>query len=137
VTSAGFILILCYISSHAKKHNVTLIATFDQPLWWKALHIRESVPEDHDLYSIVLCLGSFHTIISFLGCISHIMSGCGLQDVLEQLYASNAFTHILSGKTVERAIRGHFLIDVTLNAMLISKAFVVNFSAIRLNTKQQ
>ena len=28
---------LCYVSSHAKKHNVTPILTFDQPLWWKAL----------------------------------------------------------------------------------------------------
>ena len=88
------------------------------------------MPEDDDLHSIVLCLGGFHTIMSFLGCIGHIMSGCGLQDVLEQLYASNAVTHILSGKAVERAIRGHFLIDAALNAMLISKAFDVNLSTI-------
>jgi len=45
----------------------------------------------------------FHTIMSFLGCIGHIMSGYNLQDVLEQLYASNAVTHILSRKA-ERAI---------------------------------
>ena len=64
---------LCYVSSHAKKHNVTPIVTFDQPLWWKALQIRQSVPEDCDLHSIVLCLGGFHTIMSFLGCIGHIM----------------------------------------------------------------
>ena len=30
---------------------------------------------------------------------------------------------MLSGKAVERAIHGHFLIDATLNAMLMSKAF--------------
>ena len=118
---------LCYVSSHAKKHNVTSIVTFDQPLWWKALQIRESVPEDYDLCSIVLCLGGFHTFMSFLGCIGHIMSGCGL---LEQLYASNAVTHMLSGKAVERAIRGHFLIDAALNAMLMSKAFHIDLSAI-------
>jgi len=115
---------LCYISSHAKKYNITLIVTFDQPLWWKALQIRESVSEEGELHSIVLCLGDFHTIMSFLGCIGHIMSGCGLQDVL---YASNAVTHILSEKTVERAIRGHFLIDPALSTM---KAFDVNLSAI-------
>ncbi len=44
---------LSYVSSHAKRHNVTLIVTFDQPLWWKALQIRESVPVDSDLHSIV------------------------------------------------------------------------------------
>ena len=68
--------------------------------------------------------------MSFLGCIGHIMSGCGLQDLLEQVYASNAVTHMLSGKAVERAIRGHFLIDATLNAMLISKVFNIDLSAI-------
>ena len=36
-------------------------------------------------------------IMSFLGCIGHVMSGSGLQDVLEQLYASNTVAHILSG----------------------------------------
>ena len=124
------VFILCYVSSHVKKHNVTPIVTFDQPLWWKALQIQESMPEDCDLHSIVLCLGGFHTIMSFLGCIGHIMSGCGLQDLLEQIYASNAVTHMLSGKAVERAIRGHFLIDATLNAMPISKVFNIDLSAI-------
>jgi len=51
------------------------------------------------------------------------MSGCGFRDCLELLYASNAVIHMLSGKAVERAIRGHFLIDATLNAMLMCKAF--------------
>ena len=87
---------LSYVSSHAKRHNVTPIVTFDQPLRWKALQIRESVPVDSDLHSIVLRLGGFHTLMSFLGCIGHIMSGTGLQDVLEQLYAGNAVTHMLS-----------------------------------------
>ena len=45
---------LCYVSSHAKKHNVTPILTFDLPLWWKALQIPESMPEHCDLLSIVL-----------------------------------------------------------------------------------
>jgi len=30
---------LCYISSHARKYNVTPVVTFDKPLWWKALQI--------------------------------------------------------------------------------------------------
>ena len=81
------------------------------------------MPEHCDLHSIVLCLGGFHTIMSFLGSIGHIMSGCGLQDCLELLYASNAVIHMLSGKAIERAICGHFLIDATLNAMLMSKTF--------------
>ncbi len=67
--------------------------------------------------------------MSFLGCIGHII-GCSLQDLLEQVYASTAVTRMLSGKAVERAIRGHFLIDAILNAMLMSKVFHVDLSAI-------
>ena len=119
---------LCYVSYHAQKHSVTPIVTFDQPLWWKALQIRESLPGDSDLHSIILCLGGFHTVMSFLGCIGHTMSGCGLQDVLEQIYATNAVTYIMSGKAVERATRRHFLIDAALNAMLMSKAFNIDLS---------
>jgi len=111
---------LHFVSSHAKQYNVTPIRTFDQPLWWKALQIIKS-----DLRLIVVRLGGFHTEMSFLGCIGHTMAGSGLKDVLELIYASNAVEHMLSGKAVERAVRGHFLIDTTLNAMLVAKLFNV------------
>jgi len=80
---------------------------------------------DSDLRLIVVCLGGFHTEMRFLGCIGHTMAGSGLKDVLELVYASNAVEHMLSGKAVERAVRGHFLIDTTLNAMLVARVFNV------------
>ena len=58
------------------------------------------------------------------------MSGFSLQEVLEQFYASNVVSHMLSGKAVERAVRGHFLVDSALNAMLVSKAFQKDLSVI-------
>lgn len=121
---------LSYVSSHAKRQNVTPIITFDQPLWWKVLQIRESEPEDSDLHSIVLRLRGFHAVMSFLGCIGHIKAGSGLQDVLEQLYASNAVRCMFSEKAVERAIRGHYLVDAILNAMLVSTSFHIDLSTI-------
>lgn len=63
--------------------------------------------------------------MSFLGCIGHLMAGSGLQELLELVYAKNAAIHMLSGKAVSRAIRGHFLVDGALNAMLASKTFNV------------
>ena len=33
-----------FISSHARRYNVTPIITFDQPLWWKALNIIDAEP---------------------------------------------------------------------------------------------
>ena len=48
---------LCYISSHARCHNVTPIVTFDQPLWLKAVTIQESAPYDSNVASIIVRLG--------------------------------------------------------------------------------
>ena len=39
------------------------ILTFDQPLWWKALMIIESRPEESDLRRIVLYLDGFQCLV--------------------------------------------------------------------------
>ena len=57
------------------------------------------------------------------------MAGSGIEEVLELLYAKNAVPHIPSGKDVARAIRGHFLVDAALNAMLVSDTFSLPLSA--------
>ena len=87
-------------------------------------------PSNSDLSSIVLRLGGFHTEISFLGCIGHIMSGSGLREVLEVIYSSNTVAHMLSGKALARAVRGHMLVDSALNAMLVSKAFHIGVTTV-------
>ncbi len=114
---------LMFISEHAQRHGVTPIVTFDQPLWWKALMIIESEPEESDLRGIVLRLGGFHTEMSFLGSIGHLMDSSGLQEMLESIYAPNAVVHMLSGKAIARAVRGHFIIDAALNALILHSGF--------------
>ena len=61
--------------------------------------------------------------MSYLGASGHIMSGSGLHELLETVYASNAVSHILSGKAIARAVRGHFLVSAALHVLLISKVF--------------
>ena len=51
------------------------------------------------------------------------MAGSGLQEILEIVYADNAVKHILSGKAISRAIRGHLLVAAALNTMLVANAF--------------
>ena len=114
---------LSFIVDQAKRYNLIPIITFDQPLWWKALLIVLNEPGDSDMKSIVLRLGGLHIQMSFLGCIGHIMAGSGLQDVLELVYAKNAVVHMLSGKAIARAIRGHFLVDSALNCLLMRYVF--------------
>ena len=111
---------LMFVSEHAQRHGATPILTFDQPLWWKALMIIESEPEKSDLRGIVLRLGGFHTQMSFLGSIGHLMDSSGLQ---EMLYAPNAVVHMLSGKAIARAVRGHFIVDAALNVLMLHSGF--------------
>ena len=49
------------------------------------------------------------------------MSGSGIQNVLEVIYANNTVGHMLSGKAVARALRGHFIVDAALNSLLAAR----------------
>ena len=98
---------------------MTPIVTFDQPLFWKALSIVTNEPDNSGIKSVIIRLGGFHTEISFLGCIGHLMESSGLEELLGTVYAPNTVSHMLSGKAAARAIRGHFLIDDALNEILV------------------
>ena len=63
--------------------------------------------------------------MSFLGCIGRLMENSGLCETLQVVYGSNAVTHMLSGKELARARRGHFLVDAALNIILAPDAFQV------------
>ena len=113
---------LVFVSEHAHRYNIQPVITFDQPLWWKAFMITVSEPLTCDLRNIVLCLGGFHTEMSLLGCIGHLMAGSGLQEVFQLIYAANSVVHMLAGKAIARAVRAHFIVDAALNAILLSNA---------------
>ena len=110
---------LIFITEHAHRYNVQPIITFDQPLWWKAFLITATEPANSDLRNIVLCLVGFHTKMSFLGSIGHLMAGSGLQELFELIYAPNAVVHMLAGKALARAVRAHLTIESALNALLL------------------
>ena len=59
------------------------IVTFDQPLFWKAHEVVNSVPDDSPIRNEVLLLGSFHTLMNLLGAIGTLMDGTGLKNILE------------------------------------------------------
>jgi len=53
-------------------------------------------------------------MMSFLGSIGSMMKGSGLEEALEQVYSPNAVMHMMPGKAVSRALRGHFLVESAL-----------------------
>ena len=85
--------------------------------------IVESEPTGSDLKEVVLRLGGLNVEMSFLGCVGHLMAETGLAQVLEVVYAENAVKHILSGKAISRAIRGHLMVHAALSTMLTANAY--------------
>ena len=79
--------------------------TFDQPLWYKASGIIAKKK-----LNVIYHLGVFHTYMSFLSDVGDMMSGSGIEELLELVYATNSVGHMMSGKAFARAIREHFLL---------------------------
>ena len=68
-----------FIMYQAKDLNVkTPCLTFDLPLWLKAMDIIKA-----ESFDMILILGGFHTMMSFVGSIGALMSGSGLAECLE------------------------------------------------------
>ena len=111
---------LKFVSDIACKYDKPTIITFDQPLFWKA-NIIVAGSKDSIINSIVVMLGTFHTVMNLLGCIGVLMEKSGLSDILEKIYGENAVHHILTGKAYSRALRGHLIVDSALNSLVIEE----------------
>lgn len=129
---------LKFIAEHAQKHRMKYpIVTFDQPLWWKAFNLIQTEPAGGPISNVIVRLGAFHTQMSFLGSIGHLMAESGLKELLELAYASNAVDHMLSGKAIARAVRGHLLVDAALNTLLFASALGVPVPQLESNGNTQ
>ena len=112
-----------FVATQTQKYNVYPILTFDQPLYQKANEIQLNQPDSSVVKNIVLRLGGLHTCMSFLGAIGQLMSSSGLQQLLETIYADHTVPHMISGKAISRAIRGHLLVSAVLHAMIVSDIY--------------
>ena len=108
---------LNFVIEHAKQLEiVTPFVTFNQLLWLKLAEIIAAKS-----MKIVNILDGFHLVTSFLGSMGEVMKGSGLSEALETIYGTNMVVHIMSRKTIARAIRGHFMIEAALVTKLLSK----------------
>lgn len=102
-----------------KEGMKTCIITFDQPLYIKARDIVEIKIFDQIL--IIVRLGGFHLLMSFLGCIGEIMGGSGLKDVLCLIYAEGSVDKILNGHAYARAVRAHIILQQALSLLIFEE----------------
>ena len=98
---------LRFSSDHCHKHGIaTCLVTFDQPLFMKA---SEIVAASAELSNVVVRLGGFHLLMSYMGAVGHIMSGSGLEYLWSTVCAKSSVTHMMSGHAYARALRAHYL----------------------------
>ena len=126
-----------FICNLAMKHKLPTIVTCDQPLYWKTAEIIIDASQNSNLKEIVLLLGCFHTLLNLLGAIGTLMEKTGLQDILETVYGETAVGHMLSGKAVQRAIRGHLLDEKCLQNLLVSESAKDNPEIVSLLNKAE
>lgn len=97
----------------------TLIVTFDQPLYIKARDIVEATLFDQVL--VVVRLGGFHLLMSFMGCIGQIMAGSGIKEILSLIYAEGSVDKILNGHSYARSVRAHIILQQVLSIIIMDE----------------
>lgn len=105
----------CVLNNMKSYGHETCVVTFDQPLFIKAREIVAASKPDSELSKVIIRLGGFHLLISFLGSIGYIMAGSGLKEALSVIYAPNSVDKILNGHAYSRAVRGHILLHLALS----------------------
>ncbi|GBP81140.1 hypothetical protein EVAR_88238_1 [Eumeta japonica] len=117
--------LLCALENAKRYGHTVCIVTFDQPLYAKAREIVSAAPQGSELSKIIIRLGGFHLLMSFMGAIGHIMQGSGMKEVLAEIYASKSLEKMLNGHAYARAVRAHTLLQLSL-AIIILKEVEMN-----------
>ena len=102
------------------------VVTFDQPLYMKAVEIVAAGGEESPLSKVVVRLGGFHLLMSFMGAIGTIMRGSGLEELWATIYAATSERHMLSGHAYYRALRAHFLTQAALTRIVLEDDLKMN-----------
>lgn len=99
-----------------------IFVSFDQPLYHKACEVSECLKgTPHELKHVIVRLGGFHALMSYLGAIGHIYDSSGLKEAFCQVYAPISSDNALSGKAYARSVRGHLLTQNALAEIIMSQ----------------
>ena len=110
---------LLFAVEHCKKNNHPFcMVTFDQPLYAKAMDIVLATGTNNPISKVIVRLGGFHLLISFMGAVGTIMAGRGIEEIWETVYAPNAVVHMLTGHAYARGLRAHFLTQLAVAIIL-------------------
>ncbi|KYM96907.1 hypothetical protein ALC62_12417 [Cyphomyrmex costatus] len=102
-----------------RSKQVSCFVTFDQPLYWKACDIVAAADSTCDLENVIVRLGGFHLLMSFMGAVGFLMSGSGIEELFQLIYAENCVAKILAGHAYSRAVRAHILTHLALSKIIL------------------
>lgn len=99
--------IACRISQKVGQEFTVLV--LDQAIYSKALEIALQKPREFP--RLILRLGGFHILLSFLAVIGKRMEHSGLEDILIEsgVFAEGSVAAIMNGRAYNRAVRAHKL----------------------------
>jgi hypothetical protein len=87
------------------------------PLFFKARDIVEG-GQHSELSYVVVRLGEFHLLMSFMGCIAAIMAGSCLKALFIQI---TGLDKMLNGHAYSRAVRAHILTNLILAGIILDE----------------
>ena len=91
---------LFYIKDLENQMNIeTPSITFDQSSWIKVVIVLTKT------LAIVVRLGSFNCLMSFLGSVGACMEGSIQAHLFENVYGKNTVNHIMARKAISKALR--------------------------------
>ncbi|ELT88628.1 hypothetical protein CAPTEDRAFT_216340 [Capitella teleta] len=96
----------------------TCFVTFDQSLYAKA---KEIVASDEILQGVVVRLGGFHLLMSFMGSVGYTMGSSGLEVLWELVYAPASVVHMMTGHAYAHALQAHLLTSVTFFTFMMTE----------------
>ncbi|KAJ8867215.1 hypothetical protein PR048_031010 [Dryococelus australis] len=99
--------------------NPSNLNTLYSALHFACSDIVLSADKDSPVASVVVRLGGFHLLVSFLGSIGYVMNGGGIEELWETVYARNSIPHMLTGHAFSRAVRTHILTAAALIKLII------------------
>ena len=106
----GLLSTMHFVVEQCSKYNMTPVLTFDQPLYWKSMSIKENQDGNSPIRKCVLRLGGFHQVMSFFGAVGFIMQGSGMEAIFKLVYVENSVDAMINGKEISSATRAHTLI---------------------------
>lgn len=106
------------LSETRKLKQKTCFVTFDQPLYQKSRMIVAESQNRGLLPNVVVRLGGFHLLMSYLGAIGYVMSGSGIEELWATVYAADSVKKMLTGHAFSRSMRAHILTFTAIGVMM-------------------